>query len=139
MRPYNCYLTADTIVVCGNDVVLVRRKNEPFQGMWCLPGGFVEADETVLAGAKRELAEETGISGLEIEEFGAYGDPGRDPRGRTVTVVHWTFVQDKLELKAGDDAAECSWFSLEDLPALAFDHGKIAEDLKHRIKLRSAS
>lgn len=139
MRPYNCYLTADTIVVCGNDVVLVRRKNEPFQGMWCLPGGFVEADETVLAGAKRELAEETGISGLEIEQFGAYGDPGRDPRGRTVTVVHWTFVQDKLELKAGDDAVECSWFSLDDLPALAFDHGKIADDLKRRIKQRSVS
>ena len=137
MRPYNCYLTADTLVVSGNDVVLVRRKNEPFQGMWCFPGGFVEQDETVLSGAKRELSEETGITGLEIEEFGAYGDPGRDPRGRTVTLVYWTIVEKKAALNAGDDAAECSWFSLDDLPPLAFDHPRIAEDLRQRIKKRN--
>ena len=129
-RPYNCYLTADTIVNVGDDVLLVRRKNEPFRGMWCFPGGFVEPDEKVLDGALRELQEETGITNVVIEEFGAYGDPGRDPRGRTVTVVHRTHPSQRPEAKAGDDAAEYGWFSLKNLPEMAFDHRKIAEDFK---------
>jgi 8-oxo-dGTP diphosphatase len=138
MRPYNCYLTADSIIVSGNDVVLVRRKNEPFRGMWCFPGGFIEPEEGVLNGAKRELFEETAISGIELEPFGVYGDPGRDPRGRTVTVVYWSIVEHKPVLKAGDDAAECSWFALNQLPPMAFDHSKIAEDLLRKLQERRA-
>jgi 8-oxo-dGTP diphosphatase len=129
-REYNCYLTADTIVNVGDDVLLVRRKNEPFRGMWCFPGGFVEPDEKVLDGALRELQEETGIANLNVEEFRTYGDPGRDPRGRTVTVVYRTHPSQRPEVNAGDDAAEAGWFSLKNLPAMAFDHGKIAEDFK---------
>jgi 8-oxo-dGTP diphosphatase len=130
VRPYNCYLTADTIVNVGDDVLLVRRKNEPFRGMWCFPGGFVDPDEKVLDGAIRELQEETGITNVKLESFGTYSDPGRDPRGRTVTVVYRTHPAQKPEVKAGDDAAECGWFSLNDLPPMAFDHSKIATDFR---------
>jgi 8-oxo-dGTP diphosphatase len=130
-RPYNCYLTADTIVNVGDDVLLVRRKNEPFRGMWCFPGGFVDPDEKVLDGALRELQEETGITNVKVEEFGTYGDPGRDPRGRTVTVVYRIHPSQRPEVRAGDDAAECGWFSLKNLPEMAFDHSKIAEDFRH--------
>jgi 8-oxo-dGTP diphosphatase len=130
-RPYNCYLTADTIVNVGDDVLLVRRKNEPFRGIWCFPGGFVDLDEKVLDGALRELQEETGITNVKVEVFGTYADPGRDPRGRTVTVVYRTHPSQRPEVRAGDDAAECGWFSLKNLPEMAFDHSKIAEDFRH--------
>jgi 8-oxo-dGTP diphosphatase len=130
VRPYNCYLTADTIVNVGDDVLLVRRKNEPFRGMWCFPGGFVDPDEKILDGALRELQEETGITNVTVQEFGTYGDPGRDPRGRTVTVVYRTHPTERPEVKAGDDAAECGWFSINKLPLMAFDHAKIAEDFR---------
>ncbi len=91
----------------------------------------MDPDETVLAGAQRELEEETGIKDVSLLAFGTYGDPGRDPRGRTVTVVYRTHPQEKPDVRAGDDAAECSWFSLKDLPPMAFDHAKIADDF-HR-------
>ncbi len=129
-RPYNCYLTADVIVHAGNEILLVRRKIEPFQGSWCIPGGFVEQDEKILDAALRELQEETGIENVSITPFGTYGDPGRDPRGRTVTAVFVTRLNEKPHTQAGDDAAECGWFSLDDLPPMAFDHKKVLEDYR---------
>ncbi|HSE39264.1 MAG TPA: NUDIX hydrolase [Acidobacteriota bacterium] len=128
MRPHNCYLTADVIVHVGNEVLLVRRKNEPFRGMWCIPGGFVDPDEKILDAALRELKEETNVDNVNVIPFGTYGDPGRDPRGRTVTVVYATRLNEKPEARAGDDAAESGWFSLSDLPPMAFDHKKVLQD-----------
>jgi 8-oxo-dGTP diphosphatase len=133
-RTPNCYLTADTVLIVENEILLVRRKNEPFRGSWCFPGGFVDPGEKVEDGALRELMEETGVTGVKVEQFGAYGDPGRDPRGRTVSFVYWSRLHRKPEVKANDDAMEAGWFSLEQLPPLAFDHGKIAQDIRRRLR-----
>ena len=133
-RP-QCYLTADSLLIVNNsEVLLIRRKHDPFQGRWALPGGFVELDEKILTAAERELWEETGIRDVPLEEFGTYGDPGRDPRGRVVCVVFWSLLTEKPQAIAGDDAAECGWFHLNDLPDLAFDHGRILQDAGTRLQ-----
>lgn len=113
-------------------VVLIRRKNEPFKNMWALPGGFVEINEKGRDACKRELFEETGIVANDIFELGIYDTPERDPRGRTVSVVFYTFNRDAgAQIKAGDDALEVKLFSIINLPDLAFDHEEIiAEAIK---------
>ena len=106
-------------------VLLIRRGNEPFKGFWAIPGGFVEMDESLESAASRELAEETGLKGIALEQFHAFGDPLRDPRHRTISVAYVGFTDDNQLVKAGDDAAEVGWFGVNDLPPLAFDHPKI--------------
>lgn len=123
------------MLIVGNDVLLVQRRNDPFQGKWALPGGFVDEDEKVLDGAKRELQEETGVENVSLTQFGAYGDPGRDPRGRVVSVVYWSLLEKQPSAHAADDAADCKWFDLNDLPDLAFDHAQILADVRNRLKL----
>jgi 8-oxo-dGTP diphosphatase len=135
MKRPTCYLTADAILIVGNDVLLVQRKHDPFQGKWALPGGFVDEDEKTLDAAKRELQEETGVENISLTQFGAYGDPGRDPRGRVVSVVYWSLLEKQPETSAADDAADCKWFDLNDLPDLAFDHAQILADVRNRLKL----
>ena len=135
MKHPPCYLTADAILIVRNDVLLVQRKHEPFQGKWALPGGFVDEGEKVLDAAKRELQEETGVENISLTQFGAYGDPGRDPRGRVVSVVHWSLLEKQPSARAADDAADCKWFDLNDLPDLAFDHAQILADVRNRLKL----
>jgi len=98
-------------------------------GKWALPGGFVEIDEDLMEGAIRELEEETGLTKINLKQFGTYGKPGRDPRGRTISVVYYGIVQEgKFIVTAGDDAAEASWFDIKKLPPLAFDHEEIIQD-----------
>jgi 8-oxo-dGTP diphosphatase len=134
MRPPQFYLAADSLLIVNQtEVLLIRRKNEPFQGKWALPGGFVELDEKIHAAADRELFEETGIQGVKTEQFGTYGDPGRDPRGRVVGVVYWALLTEKPQEKAGDDAAEAAWFSFDALPEMAFDHDHILAEAKKRM------
>jgi len=130
-----CYLTADAILIVGNDVLLVQRKHDPFQGKWGLPGGFVDEGEKVLDAAKRELQEETGVENIPLAQFGAYGDPGRDPRGRIVSIVYWSLLETKPDATAADDAADCNWFDLNQLPEMAFDHAQILADVRNRLKL----
>jgi 8-oxo-dGTP diphosphatase len=132
-RKPNCYLTADSALIVGKEILLVQRKHDPFGGQWALPGGFVDPEEKTEDGALRELMEETGVTGVRMQQFRAYGDPGRDPRGRTVSVVFWARLSEKPDAHAGDDAAETGWFSLEDLPPMAFDHGQIAKDLLNHL------
>ena len=127
------YLTADALLIAGTEVLLIRRKHEPFQGKWALPGGFVDPEERIPDAAVRELNEETGITRIALREFGTYGDPGRDPRGRVVCVVYWAVLSEKPSAVAGDDAAECRWFDLNQLPELAFDHARILQDARHRL------
>lgn len=116
------------------DILLIKRKHDPFIGKWALPGGFVEIDEDLEEGAKRELLEETGIDNIQIMQFKTYGKPGRDPRGRTISVVFFGYVKDnENEIIAGDDAAEVSWFNLDRLPPLAFDHAMILDEFKTTI------
>ena len=104
-------------------VLLIRRGDEPFKGQWALPGGFVDIDEDLEAAARRELGEETGVKAATLRQFGAFGAPGRDPRGRTISVGYFALVNhDRVLPRAGDDAAEVGWFSVRRPPPLAFDH-----------------
>lgn len=124
------FLTVDTVLFALRDgdlqVLLIKRKYPPFEGMWAIPGGFVEIDETLETAAQRELWEETGLTGIPLEQLYTFGDPGRDPRGRSITVAYFAAVPaGSVVPRAGDDAAEAGWWSIYGLPPLAFDHGKI--------------
>ena len=113
----------------GTKVLLIRRKNPPFEGLWALPGGFLEMDETLEASALRELYEETGVTDVHLEQIGTFGHPDRDPRGRVITVAYVGTIKSAQRHKtvAGSDAAEVAWFSISDLPQLAFDHSEIIQ------------
>lgn len=111
------------------EILLIQRKHSPFEGKWALPGGFVEMEEDLTNTASRELVEETGLHGFPLTEFGVFGRPGRDPRGRTITVVFLgilplNFTENE---RPGDDAAQAKWFPVHALPELAFDHHQIIE------------
>lgn len=115
-------------------VLLIERKNAPFKGHWALPGGFVNADESLERAAARELEEETGLTGARMEQLRAYGDPGRDPRGHTISIVYVAFLPAEALVKAGDDAANAEWHSFRALPeALAFDHARILRHAYRRL------
>lgn len=122
-------LTVDVVVIAPGppaSVLLARRAHPPFAGTWSLPGGYVEENEPLAAAARRELAEETGLSPARLRQIGAWGDPGRDPRGWTVTVAYLAEVDAaQVRPQAGTDAAEVAWFPLDQLPPLAFDHAAI--------------
>jgi 8-oxo-dGTP diphosphatase len=108
------------------DVLLIKRKHWPYGGMWAIPGGFVNIDESLEDAAKRELEEETGVRDVYLEQLYTFGDPGRDPRTRVITVVYYALLRaDQLRIKAADDAADAGWFPMYELPELAFDHRKI--------------
>jgi len=109
----------------GPEILLIERDHPPFAGHWALPGGFVDEYEPLEAAARRELFEETGLEPPTLQQLGAFGDPGRDPRGWTVTVVFWTRITSDVTPRAGDDAAAARWWPLDALPPLAFDHADI--------------
>jgi 8-oxo-dGTP diphosphatase len=108
------------------EVLLIQRDAEPFRGAWALPGGFVHEHEDLPAAAARELLEETGLRDVFLEQVGAVGLPGRDPRGHVVTIVHVALVPaDRHRLTAAGDARAARWYDVAALPALAFDHGDL--------------
>ena len=120
-------------------VLLIRRLSEPFQNGWALPGGFVDIEEDLEQAALRELREETGISGVYLEQLYTFGKPERDPRERVITVAYYSLVPiDRLNLDAGSDARETAWFDIEDLPELAFDHRQIISKAKQRLTAKLA-
>lgn len=121
-------LTADCMVVNQlGEVLLIRRGRDPYRGCWALPGGFMEMDETLEHCCVRELEEETGlvVSEEQLALIGVFSRLGRDPRGRTVTAAYRVDLPVYANVRGGDDAAEACWFSLSDLPPLAFDHADI--------------
>ena len=125
MRQSNIYVTVDAVVIKSGQpkqVLLIKRKNEPYKEMWALPGGFVDANEDLPDAACRELKEETGIDAKPMRQIGAFGKPGRDPRHHTVSVAFRFEVGQNTIAIAGDDATEAKWFDLNDLPPIAFDH-----------------
>jgi 8-oxo-dGTP diphosphatase len=118
-------------------VLLVKRGAEPHKGRLALPGGFVGADEDVLAAAKRELREETGVRDVVLEQLRTYGAPDRDPRGRVVSVAHLAVLPEQVRAAAGSDAAEADWYAVEPLLSgrrLAFDHRQILRDAVERVR-----
>jgi 8-oxo-dGTP diphosphatase len=129
-------VTVDVVVLTIRDgelhVLLVRRGAEPHQGAWALPGGFVRPDEDLRGAAVRELAEEAGLgpelAGIHLEQLGSYGDPGRDPRMRVITVAYLSFAPELPLPVAGTDAAEARWLPVGPLGRLAFDHDEILRD-----------
>jgi 8-oxo-dGTP diphosphatase len=134
-------VTADVVVfTIENDdlkVLLIQRDQEPFEGEWALPGGFVEIDESLGQAAKRELKEETGVNASFLEQLYTFGRPDRDPRERIITVAYYALIPfDQLSIAAGDDARDARLYSTDELPALAFDHDSILRIAKHRVKER---
>lgn len=122
-------LTVDIIVIRETnqkkEILLIQRLNLPFKDQWALPGGFVDMDETLEQAAVRELEEETGLTDISLKQFKAYSEPGRDPRGHTISVVFTGLLTVDSRVKAGDDAKSASWFNVDNLPLLAFDHSQI--------------
>lgn len=107
-------------------VLLVQRPNEPFAGMWALPGGFIQTEETLEQAAKRELSERTGVSDAYLEQLYTFGDPDRDPRARVVTVAYYGLTAgDHAALRASEERPAARWFTLDAIPPLAFDHNRI--------------
>lgn len=134
-------LTTDIVIFTIREerleILLIRRGNPPYQGHWALPGGIVEEDEDLDACARRELEEETGAAGLDLEQFHAFGAPGRDPRGRFVTIAYLTLIRpDRLAPKAASDAAGVGWFPADERPTLAFDHGAIIDMARRCLRSR---
>lgn len=133
-------LTVDCIVF-GLDaqqelkVMLIQRDIPPFQGQWAIPGGFVRLDETLEAAALRELQEETGIQNVFLEQLYTFGDLGRDPRDRTVTVAYYALINlAEQKIRATTDARAANWFAIADVPQLAFDHNQILQTAIARLR-----
>ncbi|MBS1991928.1 MAG: NUDIX hydrolase [Cyanobacteria bacterium SZAS LIN-3] len=135
-------VTVDTVAFAVQEaqleILLVKRKHDPYKNLWALPGGFLdEQDTTVEQAAARELLEETNVGNVYLEQLFTFGDKGRDPRGRVVTVSYLALLrQDDLELKASSDASGVAWWPVMDLPKLAFDHRRIVEYAHQRIKYK---
>ncbi len=146
MQKKYCYeyprpaLTVDAVIFKRKqkgilEVLLIERKNDPFKGFWAFPGGFVNIDEDLETAVKRELFEETGLKDVELQQLYTFGAVNRDPRGRTVSVVYWGIAGKETEIFAGDDASKASWFPVDNLPRLAFDHDEIMKKALEKLKI----
>ena len=125
-------VTADCLVFARTDegmkLLLIQRKNEPCKGKRAFPGGFMDIDETTIDAARRELKEETGLVVGELHRVGIFDAVDRDPRERIITVAYYTILDKPAEVSGLDDAAQAKWFSLTELPDLAFDHKEILQE-----------
>lgn len=137
-------VTVDIVILTMADgvlhVLLVRRGEEPFKDMWAIPGGFKRPDETLDEAARRELSEETGVDVPSLlTQFGAYGDPGRDPRMNVVTVAYLAVLRDIGAIVAGTDATDAALVPISDILEerieLAFDHMRIVRDAIERVRI----
>jgi len=126
-------VTVDIIVIKTinniENILLIERKNEPFKNQWALPGGFIDIDEEIEAAAYRELQEETSINDIKLNQFSTFGKVGRDPRGRTISIVFsGRLFNENQKIEAGDDAKNLQWFPIKKIPNLAFDHSTVIKE-----------
>jgi 8-oxo-dGTP diphosphatase len=142
---YNYPKPAVTVdcVVFGYDpqqdlkIILIQRDIPPFEGEWALPGGFIHLDESLETAALRELKEETGIENVFLEQLYTFGEVNRDPRERVITVAYYALINlNEQTIHATTDARDTAWFSLSELPPLAFDHQKIIDVALKRLKAK---
>lgn len=117
-------------------ILLVQRRNWPYEGYWALPGGFIRMDESLEAAARRELDEETGVRDVYLEQLYTFGHPDRDPRTRVVSVAYLALVRaDAHELRVSDESTAVRWFAVADIPhELAFDHDRILAMALERLR-----
>lgn len=129
MNKQNISVTVDAVIINKENeeykVLLIKRKKEPFAGKWAIPGGFLEESESPEEGAKRELEEETSLKIEKLWQIGAFGAPGRDPRGRIISIAFVGLSNSRNNVEGRDDAGDAQWFNIHDLPELAFDHREI--------------
>jgi len=134
------YVTVDivlfTVLQNALQLLLVQRKNDPYKGQWALPGGFVDENEPLAHAARRELQEETGLSPYYLVQVHAFGKPGRDPRGHTISIAYAGLlpVGQSGRALAGDDAASTRWWPMSQLPPLAFDHDEIIHCVRTHVQ-----
>ncbi len=131
-------VTTDIVIFTLRDeqlkLLLIKRAVEPHKGQWALPGGFVRMNEDLDSGARRELEEETGISGVYLEQLYTFGAVDRDPRERVITVAYYALIpSNKIVLQAATDADAVGWFGMDELPPLAFDHHEIVDMARQRL------
>lgn len=133
-------ITVDCLIYCREKgvtwLLLIQRKNPPFEHQWALPGGFLDVGEKLIQAAERELREETGLSGIALEPLKVFDKPDRDPRGRTITFVFHGFAGTKrIAIQEDSDAEEARWFNLGKLPQMAFDHNDIIDYAKRTLEI----
>ena len=130
-------VTCDCVVFRFEDnklkTLLIERGGEPYKGCWAIPGGFLNMDENAEQGALRELEEETGLKLNHAEEFGAFSEVDRDPRGRVISIAFYTITEES-DVKGCDDAAKAQWFALDEIPQLAFDHSLMLRKALQRLQ-----
>jgi len=131
MLNQNIKVAADSMIFCKNEgtlqLLLIKRKNDPGKGMWAFPGGFVEDGEELEAAAIRELQEETGLEMRALKQLHTFATVGRDPRFRSLSVIHYAIVDTPGNVKGDDDAAEAKWVNVKDITEMAFDHKMILD------------
>lgn len=120
------------------EILLIQRLNDPYKSYWALPGGFVDENEDLETAAKRELFEETDLQLFQVKQINAYGDPNRDPRHHTISIAFMGEIDGLAIATAKDDALAVKWFSVDELPALAFDHAAIIRDAIEKFIIKPA-
>jgi len=132
-------LTTDALIIARKKnqyfILLIERKFDPFKGFWAFPGGFVNMDEELETACARELFEETGILVSDLKQFKTFGTIDRDPRGRTISVVFWSILNEMADPVSGDDASKAKWVPLKNLAPMAFDHQQIIQQFCGEFKL----
>ena len=131
-------VTTDIVIFTIHDeelkVLLIKRANDPFKDAWALPGGFVEIDEDLTSAALRELQEETGVTGVYLEQLHTFGKPDRDARERVITVAYYALApMDRIHVRPLNDARDVDWYTCSGLPSLAFDHDQIISMARKRL------
>jgi 8-oxo-dGTP diphosphatase len=124
-----------TVIQNHLKVLLIQRRQLPYDHMWAIPGGFIHMGETLEQAASRRLYEETNVNSIYLEQLSSFGRPDRDPRARVITVAYYALVSaEKINVQAHANAEDVSWFSVDELPELAFDHAEIVQKALSRLK-----